>query len=56
MFGFVIGVIVGAVVTASYYQNKQGECPREAMGYNCKGSDCDHSYRAMQEIRRDFDR
>ena len=56
MITLVIGIIIGWYVTAAYYRNKDGECPRMALGYNCKGETCDHSYAAMQEIRKDFDR
>lgn len=51
-----IGALIGAFITATYYRYiRQDECPRMYIGYNCKGSECDHSYKAMQDVRRDFD-
>lgn len=54
MIDFIIGALIAWAVTSAYYRNQDGECPRIEMGYNCRGDGCDHSYKAMQEIRKDF--
>lgn len=53
----VIAFAIGCAFMYGRVMSKQrGECPRMALGYNCKGSDCDHSFRAQMEIKKDFDR
>lgn len=53
----IIAFAMGCVATHGIIMEKQrGECPRNALGYNCKGSTCDHSFKAQMQIRKDFNR
>jgi len=43
-----IVLIIGAVLWAV----SGPDCPRQVLGYNCKGRDCDHSREELARARR----
>lgn len=47
-------LIVVAALVAMFcwleYLDRQGDCPRIELGYNCKGNKCDHSPEAWERI------
>lgn len=47
---FVIGVIIGYAFRKFENWSNEEDCPRAYMGYNCRGSSCDHSREAWTDI------
>lgn len=45
MFG-ILGIVAGLALASSAY-----ECPREILGYNCRGKGCDHSDKLIKEAK-----
>jgi len=44
---FILGFIIGKAMT---YEPE--ECPREILGYNCRGSECNHDPDNVFEAKR----
>ena len=50
MWFIIIAIIV--IIRVALFINSGHDCPRQVLGYKCKGPDCDHSCEALADARR----
>lgn len=45
-----ISIIIGMFI-GRFFRNPENGCPAEELGYNCKGSHCDHRLSVLYEAK-----
>lgn len=47
----IIGLIIFAALVWWADHMRENECPRQILGYNCRGKECDHSFLEVEAAK-----